>query len=96
MPWFRIHGRDIYEFICEPRFHLLVFSSEKAPSVSNAMNDRWEGRVDSHFFAISNEVREIFGRDESFYLILRPDNYIGLISDDFSPEAVDAYLAKFD
>lgn len=97
MPWFKIHDRDVYEFLREPLFHLIVFSSdgEKIPSASGAMADKWSGRIDSHFFAMDDVVRERFGRDDPFYLILRPDNYIGLISDDFSSAAVDEYLGMF-
>ena len=39
-----------------------------------------------------SHVSELFGTDKSFFMILRPDNYIGLISDDLSPEVVESYL----
>ena len=97
MPWFEIDGKDIYEFLREPLFHLVVFSNDREtmPSVPNATIDKWSGRMDTHFFPMSDVVRERFGREDAFYLVLRPDNYIGLISDDFSPEAVRTYLEKF-
>jgi hypothetical protein len=40
-------------------------------------------------------VRDRFGAAGPFFVILRPDNYIGMISNEFDPEAVDAYLQKF-
>jgi len=55
----------------------------------------WQGKIDSHFFDLSSRVAEKFGTSTSFFLILRPDNYIGMISDDFSPAAVETYLSRF-
>ena len=97
MPWFEIDGRDIYEHLREPLFHFVVFANdrENLPSLSNAMLDKWSGRMDTHFFPMSDIVQHRFGREEPFYLILRPDNYIGLISDDFSQEAIGDYLQRF-
>jgi hypothetical protein len=97
MPWFEIGGRSIYDSLHKPVFHLLVFSDGKTeiPPLPDDLMKQWPGSIDSHFFLIDEKISSIFGRSDSFFLILRPDNYIGLISDEFAPEAVRGYLEKF-
>ena len=93
MPWFETGGRSIYEFLREPRFHLVVFADE---SVSPPpAPDAWHGRLDTLRFPLTDVAREHFGRDDPFYVLLRPDNYIGLISDDLSPAVLADYLKTF-
>jgi hypothetical protein len=52
----------------------------------------WKAQIDTHSYALFPHVAEAFGTEKSFFLILRPDNYIGMISDDFSPEGIASYL----
>jgi 2-polyprenyl-6-methoxyphenol hydroxylase-like FAD-dependent oxidoreductase len=96
MPWFELDGRSIYHVLHTPSFHLIVFSdgTGEIPSLPNELMLKWKGLVDSHFYPLDNAVRKAFGCDRSFFVILRPDNYIGLISDEFSQETVEAYLSK--
>lgn len=98
MPWFEIGGRSIYADLHAPSFHLIVFSDggTEIPPLSDELMQKWKGRIDSHFFPVDEVVINAFGLDRSFFVILRPDNYIGLVSDEFSPELVETYLAKFD
>lgn len=93
MPWFEIDGRSVYEFLRQPRFHLVTFSDGGGQPPT--LPEKWRDRIDSHLFPLTEAVREHFGRDDPFYLILRPDNYIGLISDEFDPDAVESYLQRF-
>ena len=95
MPWFMIDGRSIYDDLRSPVFHLVIFhdgTSEIPPLPDDLMHD-WEGQIDSHSYSLFPHIAEKFGTDKSFFMILRPDNYIGMISDDFSPEVVASYLA---
>jgi 2-polyprenyl-6-methoxyphenol hydroxylase-like FAD-dependent oxidoreductase len=97
MPWFEIDGKSIYDFLHDPVFHLLMFSEGKTevPAFRENLMENWKGKIDSHFFDLGEKAREAFGTNSPFFLILRPDNYIGIISDDFSPETVSDYLARF-
>ncbi len=92
MPWFEIDGRSIYDDFHQPMFHLLVFS-DGATDIPPL--HQWSDRIDSHFYSLTETVKNAFGCGQSFFLMLRPDNYIGLLSDNFSPELVAKYLAKF-
>jgi len=97
MPWFEMDGKCIYEDLNEPIFHLLVFTdgNTNIPSLPTELGERWKGAIDSHFYPLDDRVAEIFGTSKSFFVLLRPDNYIGLISDEFSPPVVERYLEKF-
>jgi hypothetical protein len=97
MPWFEVDGQSVYELLREPVFHLLVFSDGKSeiPPLSQELMKKWEGKIGSHFFDLDSKAAQAFGSAKQFYLILRPDNYIGLISDDFAPDVVSGYLARF-
>ena len=97
MPWFEIDGKSIYDYLHEPLFHLLVFRRGDAaiPALPPALMEKWDTKIDSHLFDFNPAVSKSFGTDRSFFVILRPDNYIGMISGKFSPTAVDEYLSRF-
>ena len=94
MPWFEVEGASIYDYLREPSFHRVVFFDGKT-EISPLPDDLmllWEGSMDSTVISLYPQVSEIFGTTESFFVILRPDNYIGLISNDFSPDKLREYL----
>jgi hypothetical protein len=94
MPWFEVEGASIYDRLREPVFHLVVFFDGRTeiPPLPDDLLKAWEGAIDSTVISLYPKITEIFGRKESFYLILRPDNHIGLISNDFSPAEARKYL----
>ena len=98
MPWIEIEGRSIYDDLHAPVFHLVVFSDGKVeiPPLPDELIQRWNGRIDSHFYSLNDKAIETFGCDHTFFIILRPDNYIGLISDQLSPELIENYLSRFE
>jgi hypothetical protein len=59
------------------------------PEDVTAMGD---GNIDRTDIPLYPHISEMFGASSSFYVLLRPDNYIGLISKDFSPEVVASYF----
>ena len=94
MPWLTIDGRSIYDDLREPLLHLVIFhdGKDEIPPLPDDVMKVWEGKIESHFYSLFPHVTELFGTDKSFFMILRPDNYIGLISEDFSPDVVKKYL----
>lgn len=96
MPWFEVNGKSVYDDLHEPQFHLLVFSDgiTAIPPLSDEMMKRWHGSIDSHFYTLNDRAAEIFGTTKPFFVILRPDNYIGMISDEFAHAVVESYLKK--
>ena len=93
MPWFETGGRSIYDFLREPRFDLIMFSNEG--SEPPPIPEDWQTRIDSHSFPLDEATREHFDREDPFYVVLRPDNYIGMISGDLSPDVLAHYLMNF-
>ena len=94
MPWFEVEGASIYDRLREPKFHLVVVfdGRSEVPPLPDDLMKQWDGVIDSTVISLYPNVTEIFGTTESFYVILRPDNYIGLISNDFAPDEVRKYL----
>ncbi|HVF48130.1 MAG TPA: FAD-dependent monooxygenase [Pyrinomonadaceae bacterium] len=88
MPYFLIDGESVYDGMRDAKFHLIAFGDE-VPEVSipDEMLDRGE-------IPITPEVIRIFGTDQPFLLLVRPDNYIGLISNDMSVEMISAYFEE--
>ena len=94
MPWFEVDGTSIYDRLREPVFHLIVFFDGKTeiPPLPRDLMQEWDGLIDSTVISLYPNISEIFGIKQSFFVILRPDNYIGLISDKFLPDIVRNYL----
>ena len=93
MPYFEISGASVYEKLAEPKFHLITFF-DGATSPENPAQNLVGEILDFHQFPLFPHIAEIFGTDKTFNVLLRPDNYIGLITADTSPEEVKNYLAS--
>jgi len=89
MPYFRV-GHSIYDELREPKFHVIAFGGDGSGKIGEQFNDL----VDKHTLPLSADIAELFGADEPFIVVLRPDNYIGLITRDISGETVKSYLSR--
>ena len=96
MPYFMIAGESVYEKLTAPKFHLLTFfdGSGNPPDFPEDFKKRYVDLIDFHDLPLYPNITEIFGADESFMILLRPDNYIGFICDDVSLEKLKEYLAE--
>jgi 2-polyprenyl-6-methoxyphenol hydroxylase-like FAD-dependent oxidoreductase len=90
MPYFLVNGKSIYDGLSAPRFHLLTFS-EGADLSELGM---YAHLFDHQVVPLSPEVSEVFGTNKPFKVLLRPDNYIGLVSADMSARAVTDYFRE--
>ncbi len=88
MPYFRV-GHSIYDELREPKFHVIAFGGDGCGGVDAGLKDI----VDTHTLPFADELTGHFGADKPFIVVLRPDNYIGLITTDMSGKAVGDYLA---
>jgi 2-polyprenyl-6-methoxyphenol hydroxylase-like FAD-dependent oxidoreductase len=97
LPYFLVDGMSIYETLQEPKFHFLVFSSERNSfqAQKSELGSRYSELVDFNEFSISPEVQEIFGTNKDFSVLLRPDNHVGFISSGVSSGTVQDYLTRF-
>ena len=94
MPWFEVAGTSIYDRLRGAWFHWIVFTGETG-GLPGELPSGWSGRIDTHRIELSEVIKERFGRSEPFGVLLRPDNYIGLITDDISPDVLAEYLDRF-
>jgi 2-polyprenyl-6-methoxyphenol hydroxylase-like FAD-dependent oxidoreductase len=96
MPYFLIEEKSIYDRLREPKFHLIFFSDGKEASAGTPEEFRTEfaDMLDVHSIPLYPNIAEIFGTAGSFLVLLRPDNYIGLISSGTSFDDVKQYLRK--
>jgi 2-polyprenyl-6-methoxyphenol hydroxylase-like FAD-dependent oxidoreductase len=93
MPYFLLDGESIYARLKTPKFHLLAFSDgQQGPNAVDALSEVTSSRVDHQMVPLYPQVAEVFGTNRSFQVLLRPDNYIGFISHDTSPQVVTNYL----
>jgi hypothetical protein len=97
MPYFPAGGSSVYDMLRQPKFHLLVFSKAGGDfgGARAELESRYDELADTHAIPLDSQVEEVFGTDQPFYLLLRPDNYIGLISPAVSPAALREYLERF-
>ncbi|MFZ1701593.1 MAG: FAD-dependent monooxygenase [Pyrinomonadaceae bacterium] len=91
MPWFEIDGESIYDRLSASGFHLLLFLKD-CTDASPLPNDLI---VDTAVLSLDDHIAETFGTTEPFFVLLRPDNYIGLISVDLSPDLIVKYLDRY-
>lgn len=94
MPYFLVEDHSIYDQLREPRFHLLTFSTSEHPDTSarEELQKRYPDLLDFHTLPLTAAVREHFGLEESFNVLLRPDNHIAFLSIDISRTRVEEYL----
>ncbi len=93
MPYFEIEGASIYDRLREPKFHLLTFSDGQntISNLSEALSE-YASYTEFHELPLYPNIAKTFGVKESFVVLLRPDNYIGFISDTDSAETIRDYL----
>ncbi len=96
LPYFLVEGVGIYDLLREPKFHLLIFSDGESnfQAIKDEIENNYKISVDFSVLTIHPHIAEIFGHDEPFCVLLRPDNYIAFISRETVPEALQNYLNK--
>jgi len=96
MPYFLIDGESIYDKLRQPKFHWLVFSNTENDFhlYKSELEGQYAGLVDFNVVSLHPQVAEVFGTKKSFNVLLRPDNYVGLISSETWPDDLRIYLKK--
>lgn len=96
MPYFTVDGASVYDRLHAAKFHLLIFSDGRnsAENLSEKINQKYADSVDFHTIPLYPNIAKLFGVKETFAVLLRPDNYIGLIASDASVETINTYLEQ--
>jgi 2-polyprenyl-6-methoxyphenol hydroxylase-like FAD-dependent oxidoreductase len=98
MPYALIDGVSLYDQLHKPKFHLITFSDGKSDHAEIARRAKgdWSALLDYHQVPLYPAIAEIFGSESTFQVLLRPDNYIGLIAAGDKADAVEAYLRRLE
>jgi hypothetical protein len=96
MPYFLVEGQSIYTKLHQPKFHLLIFSNTPSDyDVLRTELETWDTKlVDFNVIPLDPHVVEVFGKNQSFSVLLRPDNYIAFILTEASLNQVKAYFKE--
>ena len=96
MPYFLVEGQSIYDKLRQPKFHLLIFSNTSSDFQTLKMELESQNTefVDFNLIPLCPQVAEIFGKNQAFSVLLRPDNYIAFISTETSLNPVKTYLKQ--
>lgn len=96
LPYFLVDAKSIYDQLREPCFHLLSFSDGDTDYESDLkeIESKYAGLLDTLVIPLYPHVVEMFGSDKPFHVLLRPDNYIGLISTEAPAAPVSNYFSK--
>ncbi len=96
MPYFLVDGQSIYDKLRQPKFHWLAFAD--TPDDFQALKTELENQntefVDFNLIPLHPQVAEVFGMNQSFSVLLRPDNYIAFISTETSLKPLKTYLKE--
>lgn len=96
MPYFMLDGKSIYDGLRQPMFHLLTFTDEPAAARNKhgELAEEYGGVIDFSALPLFPRVSEVFGTDEPFSILLRPDNYLAFIGAEDCTEQLDEYFAS--
>jgi 2-polyprenyl-6-methoxyphenol hydroxylase-like FAD-dependent oxidoreductase len=94
MPYFLVDGVSVYDKLRAPKFHLLVFSDGEHDyqSLKSEIENKYGDLIDFNVIPLYPRVVEIFGTNQPFKVLLRPDNYVGFISKEFSLDKLEGYF----
>ena len=86
MPYFMVDGESIYEKLKQPTFHYLIFTNEGKldQALKAELKNHYPEWINMIGVELTSEIAKIFGSTKPFGVLLRPDNYIGLISTEMS------------
>jgi len=95
MPYFQVDGHSVYDRLRAPKFHLVSFTEAANPDegTTELGADR-QDVVEQLSLPLTPDVEEKFGTNKPFNVLLRPDNYIALVTADTSPAPVADYLQR--
>jgi 2-polyprenyl-6-methoxyphenol hydroxylase-like FAD-dependent oxidoreductase len=91
LPYFLVDGESIFEQLKAPKFHVLLFGKGECDQFA-----QFGDLVDCHRLSIDARISEIFGTEDDFGLLLRPDNHIAFIESVITPEQVADYFRRFE
>ena len=95
MPYFLVDEASIYDSLRQPKFHWLVFLDEDSDyrELKAEIENEYTELMDVNIIRLHPAVSKIFGANTPCCMLLRPDNHIGFITTETSPDRIRTYLA---
>jgi 2-polyprenyl-6-methoxyphenol hydroxylase-like FAD-dependent oxidoreductase len=84
LPYVLINNETVYKLLTEPAFHLLIIGNTKTVNAREFVKP----------VTLDIEAWKPFGVLKPVYILVRPDNYIGLIADEMNDEILKTYLQQ--
>jgi 2-polyprenyl-6-methoxyphenol hydroxylase-like FAD-dependent oxidoreductase len=85
LPYVLINNKSIYKQLTEPAFHLLMIGDIKSEFTQTEFIKT---------LSLGMEEWKVFGITKPLYILVRPDNYIGLIADEMNDGILNNYLKQ--
>jgi 2-polyprenyl-6-methoxyphenol hydroxylase-like FAD-dependent oxidoreductase len=94
LPYFLIDCKSVYEQLHAPKFHLLDFSNGVPTHLDfqRELGDKYNDLIDFNQIPLTPAIAHIFGTNQPFRLVLRPDNYVGLIAPEIALANLKTYM----
>ncbi len=94
MPYFLINDKSIFDFLREPKFHFLVFSNDEKnfDELFGQIEKLHGDSIDCRTVPLPPHAAKIFRANDSFAVLLRPDNHVGFVSERISFDELKGYL----
>ena len=92
MPYFEIDGNNIYKRFTSPKFHLITFHDGQTELSAEGLTHERLSIMDLHSMPLFPHVREAFGVDTAFRVLLRPAGHIAMVSRDASLAPIENYF----
>jgi 2-polyprenyl-6-methoxyphenol hydroxylase-like FAD-dependent oxidoreductase len=89
-PYFEIEGKCVFDFLKTPKFHIVAFGGK----VEAEIITKYDEIIDYKEFELDETVKNIFEIEETFYVLVRPDNYISLLSTKNIEDELESYFEK--
>jgi len=96
MPYFRFENKSIYDVLRQPKFHWITFTNEQKDisATLDEIENFYPDLIDFQTVSLTPKITDIFGVDEPFYVLLRPDNYIAIITQKISLSNMREYFNR--
>ena len=97
LPYIKINinnkEQSIYCLLTAAKFHLLVIGKNNLPPELMGAMTQFEKIINIIFLPSEKRWKKL-GAEKELYILVRPDNYIGLLSDKISEEILKTYFNK--
>jgi hypothetical protein len=81
MPYFLIDGTDVFQRLTAPKFHLVMVTDgrQQLGAATTNLHPTFAHWTDVTAVPLNPHLTELFGSDQPFTMLLRPDNYLAAI-----------------